>query len=333
MTGPECIRIVGRPREHARWLTILGGVSRLDRTPSFTFRQLSAFVAVAETGTISAAASLLMVSPSAVSLAINDLEKVLRTQLCVRRRAHGVQLTPTGQAMLARARMLLQQAAEMEAESIDSGGELSGPLAIGCYPTVGPTVLPPLLARFTELHPSVTIRFHEATADELATKLDSGELDAVIVYDLDIPSTWQTATLLTRKPALVVSHDHPLAGSPGPVALAEVADEPMVLLDTTPSAAHAMRVCAAAGFTPIIGYRTANHETVGAFVGWGLGWTIMLQQPQLNTTYGGLGVVARPIGDPVLEPVRLLIAWKQDVMLSRVTREFIRFVVGRYATG
>ncbi|EHR61160.1 LysR substrate-binding domain-containing protein [Saccharomonospora cyanea] len=306
-------------------------MSRLDRTPSFTFRQLSAFVAVAETGTISAAASLLMVSPSAVSLTISDLEKVLRTQLCVRRRAHGVQLTPTGQAMLARARVLLQQASEMEAGSTDSGGEPAGPLSIGCYPTVGPTVLPPLLARFTELHPAVTIRFHEATADELATKLDSGELDAVIVYDLDVPPTWQSATLLTRHPTLVVANDHPLAGEAGPVALAEVADEPMVLLDTAPSAEHAMRVCAAAGFTPTVAYRTANYETVRAFVGWGLGWTIMLQQPQLNTTYGGLGVVARPIGDPRLEPVRLLIAWKQDVLLSRVTREFIRFAVDRYA--
>ncbi|WP_277680835.1 LysR substrate-binding domain-containing protein [Saccharomonospora azurea] len=277
---------------------------------------MSAFVAVAETGTISAAASQLMLSPSAVSLAISDL---------------GVQLTPTGQAMLARARVLLQQPSEMEAESIDASGELSGPLSIGCYPTVGPTVLPPLLARFTDRYPAVTIRFHEATADELAIKLDSGELDAVIVYDLDIPPTWQSATLLTRHPALVVAHDHPLARETGPITLAEAAGEPMVLLDTAPSAAHAMRMCAAAGFTPTIAYRTANYETVRAFVGWGLGWTIMLQRP-LPETYGGLGVVARPIGDPVAEPVRLLIAWKKGALLSRATREFIRFAVDRYAT-
>ncbi|MGW9479789.1 LysR substrate-binding domain-containing protein [Saccharomonospora azurea] len=290
-------------------------MTRLDRTPSFTFRQLSAFVAVAETGTISAAASQLMLSPSAVSLAISDL---------------GVQLTPTGQAMLARARVLLQQPSEMEAESIDASGELSGPLSIGCYPTVGPTVLPPLLARFTDRYPAVTIRFHEATADELAIKLDSGELDTVIVYDLDIPPTWQSATLLTRHPALVVAHDHPLARETGPITLAEAAGDPMVLLDTAPSAAHAMRMCAA-GFTPTIAYRTANYETVRAFVGWGLGWTIMLQRP-LPETYGGLGVVARPIGDPVAEPVRLLIAWKKGALLSRATREFIRFAVDRYAT-
>jgi len=302
-------------------------VSPLDRTPSFTLRQLSAFTAVAETGTISAAAERLLVSQSAVSLAITELEKALGTRLCIRRRAHGVQLTPTGEAVLVRARGLLQQAAQLQEETSSSAGELTGPLSLGCYPTVGPTVLPPLLAKFTERHPGVTIRFHEAMADELTAKLDSGELDTAIVYDLELPASWQSATLLVRRPALVVAKDHRLAARPGPVTLRDVADEPMVLFDTHPSANHAMQVCAAAGFRPRIGYRSANFETVRAFVGRGLGWTIMLQQPQVNTTYGGLEVVPLPIADPALDPVRLLIAWKQDAMLSRVTQEFIRFGV------
>lgn len=300
-----------------------------DRAPSFTLRQLVAFVAVAETGTISAAAERLLVSQSAVSLALTELEKGLRAQLCVRRRSHGVQLTPTGQAMLARARMLLQQAAEMELETAGTGGELTGPLSIGCYPTVGPTVLPTLLYEFTEAHPAVTIGFQEAMADQLGDKLESGELDAVIVYDLEIPSSWQTSTLITRDPALVVCADHPMATVRGPVELGAMAAEPMVLLDSSPSSNHAMQVCALAGFTPRIGYRSANFETVRAFVGRGLGWTVMLQRPQLSLTYGGLETVSRRIDIPTLDPVRLVIAWKQDVMLSRVTREFIRFATSR----
>lgn len=304
-------------------------MSSFDRAPSFTMRQLVAFVAVAETGTISAAAERLLVSQSAVSLAITELEKGLRTQLCVRRRSHGVQLTPTGEATLVRARMLLQQAAEMELETAGTNGELTGPLAIGCYPTVGPTILPPLLYEFTEAHPAVTVEFREAMADELGDKLESGELDAVIVYDLDIPSTWQTATLMTRHPALVVCASHPMATAESPIELGAVASEPMVLLDSAPSSNHAMQVCARAGFTPRVGYRSANFETVRAFVGRGLGWTVMLQRPQLSRTYGGLETVSRRIDIPTLDPVRLVIAWKQDVMLSRVAREFIAFATSR----
>ncbi|WP_448624387.1 LysR family transcriptional regulator [Geodermatophilus sp. URMC 64] len=295
----------------------------LDRVPAFTMRQLVAFVAVAEAGTISGAAERLLVSQSAVSMAITELERALQAQLCVRRRAHGVQLTPTGQMMLGRARVLLQQADEMERETTGAGGELSGPLSVGCYPTIGPTVLPPLLREFTGKHPAVHVHFLEAMNDRLAAGLGSGELDAVILYDLWIPESWRTTTLLTRHPALVVHAEHPMAADRGPVDLSAVAEEPMVLLESQPSAEHAMHVCARAGFTPRIGYRSANPETVRALVGHGLGWTIMLAPTRLSRTYGGLETVSRPIGTPELDPVRLVIAWRADVRPSRVVRAFI----------
>lgn len=304
----------------------------LDRAPAFTMRQLVAFVAVAETGTISAAADRLLVSQSAVSLAVTELEKAMSAQLCVRRRAHGVQLTPTGESVLIRARALLQQAADIEAETAGAGGELKGRLVIGCYATVAPTILPPLLYEFRRSHPGVTLQFREAMADELEAALERGELDAVIVYDLDIPRQWRTATLWTRNPALVVSAEHRLADDPGPVDLVSVADEPMVLLDAAPSSNHALQVCALAGFTPRIGYRSANYETVRAFVGRGLGWTVMLSRPKLDRTYGGMQIALRPIERPVLEPVRLVIAWRPDVLLSRVARAFLAFATERAAT-
>lgn len=301
-----------------------------DRFPSFTLRQLAAFVAIAEAGTISAAAERLMVSHSAISLSLAELERALGAQLAVRHRARGVQLTPTGEAMLIRARRLLREAAELQEES-SGDGELSGPLSIGCYPSVGPTVLPSLLREFSDRHPGVAIRFAEAMADELTARVEAGELDAVILYDLALPPGWGTATLLTRRPVVALAADHPLAAAPGPVSLKDLAAEPMVLLDTAPSAGHALRVCEQAGFTPRIAYRSANFETVRSFVGRGLGWTIMLQQPKSTLTYEGLEAVQRPIGDPVLDPVSLLIAWKQDVLLSRAARAFISFTVARAA--
>ncbi|GGJ60308.1 helix-turn-helix domain-containing protein [Streptomyces brasiliensis] len=86
-----------------------GRTSRTDRLPSFSLRQLHVFVAIAETGAISRAAERLLVSQSSVSLALTELERTLRTTLCVRRRAHGVQLTPAGEAVLTHARLLLRR--------------------------------------------------------------------------------------------------------------------------------------------------------------------------------------------------------------------------------
>ncbi|WP_019808700.1 LysR family transcriptional regulator [Saccharomonospora halophila] len=297
--------------------------------PAFTMRQLSAFVAVAETGTISGAAERLFISQSAVSMAITELEKALRAQLCVRRRAHGVQLTPTGEAALARARAILHQSAELESELGGVRGELTGPISLGCYPTVGPTVLPMLLSEFTTRHPGVSVEFHERTLDQLQRGLERGELDTVIAYDLDLPERWRTAVLTERRPTVLLPGAHPLAHSDEPLDLTALAAESMVLLDTSPSSNHAMRMCGRAGFTPRISYRTSNFETVRALVGRGLGWTLMLQRPRTAITYEGMEVVSREVATPALDPVALVIAWQQDAMLSRVAREFIRFAAAR----
>lgn len=61
-------------------------MTRPDAVPTFTMRQLAAFVAVAETGTISGAAERLRLSQSALSAALTDLEKSLQMQLAVRGR-------------------------------------------------------------------------------------------------------------------------------------------------------------------------------------------------------------------------------------------------------
>ena len=61
--------------------------------PAYTLQQLAAFVAVADTGTIAAAAVRLQLSPSAVRASLGDLERALGAQLCVRHRAKGVELT------------------------------------------------------------------------------------------------------------------------------------------------------------------------------------------------------------------------------------------------
>ena len=77
----------------------------------------------------------------------------------MRGRAHGVQLTPTGERVLIRAKALLEQAGDLAAEASGAEGVLTGPLAIGCYSSLGPTLLPRLLYEFNQLHPQVTVDF------------------------------------------------------------------------------------------------------------------------------------------------------------------------------
>ncbi|OYD71288.1 LysR substrate-binding domain-containing protein [Rhodococcus sp. OK302] len=299
---------------------------RVDPAPTYTIRQLAAFVAVAETGTISAAAERMHLSPSAMSASITELERALKVQLCVRRRAFGVQLTPTGEFVLLRARALLKQAGELESDALGTSGTISGPIAIGCYPALGPTVLPSMIAGFTREYPATAVEFREDTQNRLQAQLENGELDLAIVYDLDLSTELRMLPLSTREPLIVLGAEHPLAASDRQIHLPELAEFPMVLLDAPPSTKHALDVCRAGGFVPDVAYRTANFETARAFVGRGLGWTLLLQRPSLDVTYEGLEVVVKTIGSPVVPSVNVVLAWHQDARLSRVARAFIEFV-------
>lgn len=114
------------------------------KAPRFSLRQLHYFVAIAEAGSLSEAASRLHVSQPGLSQALTDLEKALGIQLTVRRKAHGVTLTPSGEEFLRHARELLRHSEELE--FLTAGTDvLSGVLSLGCQVTLAPTVLPPLL--------------------------------------------------------------------------------------------------------------------------------------------------------------------------------------------
>ncbi|EKX68331.1 transcriptional regulator, LysR family [Streptomyces ipomoeae 91-03] len=153
------------------------------KPPQFSLRQLVHFVAVAEEGTPTRAAQRLCVSPSAVSLALGELERALKVQLCVRRKAHGITLTPSGRRLL------------------------------GCHPTLAPTVLPRLLCGFGERYPRITIDFEERTQDDLQQRMLDGKLDLAVLYDMDALPEIERVELHTTRPHVLLPADHRLVES------------------------------------------------------------------------------------------------------------------------
>jgi DNA-binding transcriptional LysR family regulator len=289
--------------------------------------QLAAFIAVAEAGTISAAAAKLHVSPSALSAAVSELERALQVELLRRRKAKGVSLTPTGEVVLPRARFLLHQASELEADARGEERGVSGLVRIGCYPSLAPTALPALISEFTRAHPDARLEVYENTQDQLSKGLESGELDLAILYDLDLDPTWRSVSLASLPPRAVLPAGHPLADGAGPIDLAQLRDDPMVLLDAPPSSGHAFVCCAAAGFTPHVVYRARTYETARSFVGRGFGWTLLLQRPSANVTYEGMPVVVKDIASPQLPAVAVDVVWHPESLPSKATRTFVSLAV------
>ncbi|GAA1420293.1 LysR family transcriptional regulator [Agrococcus citreus] len=292
-------------------------------SPSFTLRQLSFLVCAADEGTVAGAAARLHVSPSAVSEALSELERSLGMQLTVRRRARGLTLTSTGTDVVARARALLASARELETSLQGAPGELVGPITIGCYPTLAPTILPALLQGFARLHPRVELAIVEATHDRLEGRLEAGLVDVAFVYDTLIPGEPQRAKLFELPAHVVVAGDDPLAAA-GSVRLEDLIDRDLILLDAPPSSEHTMSMFAARGLTPRVRHRVQSYEAVRALVGRGLGYGILVQRPANPASYEGYPVVMLEIA-PVVPPVGVDVIWPATPEPTERTRALIRF--------
>lgn len=297
------------------------------RVADYTLRQLDYFVAVADAGSISGAAAQRRVTPTAVASAITELERILRTQLFVRRRAHGVTLTPTGAYLQKRAAILLRDAEELRLAAASGGTELAGPLAVGCYVTVSPTIVPPLLRWAAEHHPNVEVHFSAHNQVELPELLFSGALDLAIVYDMALPHGLESVLLYSVRPYVVLPADHRLAEH-ATVSLTDVADDALILLDLPPAAQHTLWIFEQAGVVPRVAHRTTDFELTRSLVARGLGYSLLVQRPAIDCSYEGLPLVAREIS-PAVQSTDVQMVWPHGVRLTDRARALVTFAAGQ----
>lgn len=267
-----------------------------------TLRQLEYFVATADAGSVTAAAQRLHLSQSALSTALSDLERNLRVQLFVRGR-RGVHLTPVGREVLTDSRRLLAGVVDLHNSAHESQESMSGPLVVGCYTTLSPLLLPPVVAAFTEAHPLVELSFVEGSHDMLEDQLFNGVLDLALLYDYG-PTHGHNGRdlhahpILTSTPYALFAPDHPLA-SKRTVTLRQLAREPLILFDLPPGAEYFLSLFADIGVRPHVRFGTSSYELVRALVARGLGYSILSQRTVTTTSYEGRAFVTRELSGSI----------------------------------
>ncbi|MEI5526003.1 LysR family transcriptional regulator [Streptomyces brasiliscabiei] len=292
-------------------------------TADFSLRQLEYFVAVADTGSMSAAAVRCHASQAGISTAIGDLERRLGVQLLVRRRAKGVFLTEAGTRVLAHAQAVLARAEDLKADARAEEGRLAGRLTIGCYTTLSPFLIPPLLDGFTRLHPGVDLHFVDGSQEEIRQALLDGACDLGLLYETGAETGLTCATVRANRPYVILAPGHPLAGRDA-VSLTELADEPLIVYAAPPAPANADRWMHSVGVRPNIRHRTSSIEAVRSLVARGLGYSMLIQRWPTATSFEGLPLAAVPISDP-LEEVRVVIAHAASVAPTRRARAFAQY--------
>lgn len=139
---------------------------------------LRAFVSVADLGSFTRAADALLRRQSTLSLQIKRLEEGLGKRLLDRTSRH-VRLTAEGEALIARARQMLELNDRLVA-TVDEPA-LAGTVRLGTPEDFATTHLPQVLARFAQAYPSVQL---EVTCDLTLTlmgRFRQGDFDLVLV--------------------------------------------------------------------------------------------------------------------------------------------------------
>ena len=141
---------------------------------------LTAFLAVAESGSFSTAAERLFLTQPAVSKRIAQLEQQLGTRL-FDRVGRRIRLTEAGEALLPRARQVLLDLEDMGRAISNLTGTVSGTLRIGTSHHIGLHRLPPVLRRFSREYPDVKLDIHFIDSEEAWEAVLHGDLEMGVV--------------------------------------------------------------------------------------------------------------------------------------------------------
>jgi LysR family hydrogen peroxide-inducible transcriptional activator len=189
-----------------------------------SLRDLEYLVAVAECGHFGRASAQCAVSQPALSAQIRKLERYLGVTVFDRSPGR-ITATPTGEAILAQAAIVLREARTLIEKARSDISRLSGRFRIGAIPTLGPYLLPHALQPIRRAFPEIELIFSEGHTEALMAALRRGGIDAVLACAPDEDKDLRIQSLFLEPFLLVHRPDHaprwPLVGL----------NEPIVVLD------------------------------------------------------------------------------------------------------
>lgn len=194
--------------------------------------RLRALRAVATYGTVTAAARVLHITPSAVSQHLAKLDRETGSTL-LEKDGRRLRLTEAGRVLVGHAGRVLAAVEEAEAALAAHHTTVSGRLTIASFPTACRGLLPYALRQLAQEHPLLVPELLESDPRINVDLVDRGDVDLALVDDwpeaaIDLPPGVSALTLGLDVADLVVPAGHPVARRGGPVRLAEVAGEPWI---------------------------------------------------------------------------------------------------------
>ncbi|MCA1325563.1 LysR family transcriptional regulator [Herbaspirillum sp. alder98] len=249
-------------------------------------RHLRYFTAVAEQGSVAAAARKLNIVQPALSRQIHDLEEQLGTPL-FERSVRGVQLTSAGRQFLRDTTKLLADLDAARERALRAAAGLEGSLRIGISPnhTWHPLILQ-RLRRFQRAYPNVALMLESSLSPQQLSHIKEGRIDGGFVALRDPGDTELAGVKVLSSGLLLAVPSHsPYARKP-PLRLRDLKDEPCVWFPRERSPVYhdyLIHQCQRAGLSPRLVQIGADVATTLGMVAAGMGYSIVSEVSRYNS--------------------------------------------------
>jgi len=274
-----------------------------------TLRQLRFLAALADHLHFGHAAEACHVTQSTLSTGVKELEELLGAPLAERTK-RSVLMTPLGEEVAARARVMLTEAQDIVDLAQAQSGTLRGTLRLGTIPTVGPFLFPRLLPRLRQDYPELRLYMREELTESLIAGLRAGRLDLILIAlpfdtgDLEVEPLFEDGYQLASAPGQrIVSHT--------PITGPDLSGETLLLLERGHCLQrHALSAFPDAGARQDETFAATSLATLIAMVEEGLGITLL---PQLAIDAGAArhaDLVLTPLAGAC--PRQVVLAWRRS---------------------
>ncbi len=265
-------------------------------------RDLQYLVAVHDLGSFSKAAERCFVSQPTLSGQLKKLEEELGV-LLMERSTRSVMFTDAGERVVTEARGMLASAERIKAAAADFEDPLAGDFHLGLIPTVGPFLLPEIVAELHAEFPQMNLFLHELQTEVLLERLMSGKLDAAVLAKLDWQTSYAEWHLYDEPLVLALPEGHGLASSNRKLDKDDLDGQSLLMLEDGHCLRdQAMGVCFAAGAYEDDRYQATSMDTLLHMISVGHGMTLV---PEMATHKPLKGIEFKRFSNP--EPSREVI--------------------------
>jgi len=287
-------------------------------------QQLKYLLAIVDNGlNITAAAERLYTSQPGVSKQLKLLEEELGLQLFSRKGKSLGGITPAGEGVIERARVIMQEVENIRSLASNYYEEENGELSIATTHTQARYVLPEIITEFRKRFPNISLNLHQGTSEQIADMVAANEIDfAIATGSNDLFSDLLLVPAYRWDRSIIVPKGHELTRLNRKITLHDLVEFPLVTYVFSFGGHSSLKQAfASEGLEPNVGFTARDADVIKTYVRMGLGVGIVASMAADCSDRKDLQVID---AEGLFPRSTTWIGFRKDAVLRRYMFDFIQ---------